>query len=409
MKVLHRALFVALVLVLGLVLASCNGVGKGGQNGEKAIFGDGRQDISEVIARVGDEEITQKQLDQHFNELVPRLQKIYKGEAGKQLLLKEMVDKVLFVQGAENMGLKNRSDVGQTLITQYRETMISGMKNIGILEGKEPTEDEIQAFFRDNRKEFVQQGMVNARHIECLTLREAEEAYQKIKTSTENNIFMKTAVDYSINKKSMENEASVGWYNRSGVIPQIRNSKAFINATFDLPLGVNRPVEVGDRWHVVEIIKRRPSRAMTFNEAREIAKNTMLPGFNDALVKNYLREERKNTNVELLGTYTPGQGLDPEAILERASQVQDPGTKLDYYRMLYTDFPDSDRADDALFMCGLICLDTWQDRRLARRYLDILINEYPDSELLEDATFLRENMYKPEAMNPESIDQLRGK
>ncbi len=409
MVIIRRTLPVVLILALGLLLASCQERNAASNNGIFPIFGNGGQDISEVIATVGDISITQQQLDLHYDELVPRLQNKYNGPEGRQLLLKDMVDQTLLVLGAQDKGLENRDEVARTLITQRRAAMTAAMRNIGVPEGNDPTEDDFQAFFADNRKEFMQEGMVHARHIECLTLQEAEQAYQLLKDDYSAYNFMKVASDFSVNRVSLADNAELGWYNRSGVVPMIKDSKTFIALTFDLPLGLSRPIQVADRWHVVEILDRTPGRPMTYSEARTLVQDLMMPGYFDGLVKDYLRSARKTYPVSLLGTFTPGQGVEPDVLMSRAAMVSDPGVKIDYYRMIYTDFPESERADDALFMCALVCMDTWQDRRLAKRYLNILIEEYPESDMFEDAVFLRDNLYNPKALNPESIEQLRGK
>ncbi len=407
MIIIRRALPVILVLVLGLFLTSCQEDGASSKNSLFPIYGNGGQDISEVIATVGDISITQQQLDMHYDELVPRLKSKYDGPAGQQLLLKEMVDETLLILGAQEMGLEKRSEVARTLISQRRTAMTSAMRNIGVPEGNDPTEDELQAFFNDNRKEFMQEGLVQARHIECLTLQEAEKAYQMLKDDFSAYNFLKVAKDFSVNSLSLADDTELGWYNRSGVVPLIKDSRSFIDQTFDMPLGLNRPIQVSDRWHVVEILNRKPARPMTYGEARDIVRNTMLPGYFDGMVKDYLLAARQTYPVSLMGQFTPGQGLNPDTLMERATLVEDPGVKVDYYRLIYTDFPESERADDALFMCALVCMDSWHDRRLAKRYLNILIDEYPESELIEDAVFLRDNLYNPKAMNPQSIEELR--
>ena len=44
---------------------------------------------------------------------------------------------------------------------------------------------------------------------------------------------------------------------------------------------------------------------------------------------------------------------------------------------------------------------------MAERYLTLLLKEYPASDLAADATFLRDNLYNPKVMNPESIEDLK--
>ncbi len=406
MQLIRRSLPVVLILALGLLLASCQEKG-GGSTQIFPVFGDGTSDESPVIATVGDIKITQKDLDLHLEELVPRVKRRYEGKEGQQLLLKEMVDEVLFVLGAEEKNLITRPEVIQKMNSYHREVMVRAMKSLGIKEGVEPTDEELRAFFQDNRKEFKQMGRVRARHVECLTFEKADEAYQLLKIDGSPANFMKVAAEYSINSKTLAQDAETGWYNKTGIIPFIVNGRVFIDKTFDLEMGLHAPIQVEDRWHVVEILERKLGRTMTYNEAQKIVKDTMLPGYYDGLVKDYLLEARETYPVVRFGKFAPGQGLDAKSIFEKASLVSDPLEKMDFYRMIYTDYPESDKADDALFMCALVSMDTYMDNRTAMRYLNLLIKRYPESDLREDVAFLKKNMYNPDKMNPQSIDDLR--
>ena len=146
---------------------------------------------------------------------------------------------------------------------------------------------------------------------------------------------------------------------------------------------------------------------MTFKEAEALVLNAMLPGHQDAMVKDYLESAREKLPVVMLGHFAPGQGMSPESLFARGMAIADPQAKLDVFALIYTDFPESDKADDALFMSAMVAMDTWQDRRVAERYLGQLLRDYPDSELVEDVRFLKENLYNPKALNPSSIEELR--
>ncbi len=404
----RRVLLIILVLSLGLFLTACQDETEKKQDSIFPIFGGGeKNDFSPVIAKVEDVEITQRDLDMRFEELLPPSQLNFEGEEGRQLLLKEMIDETLLVKGALEMGLKNRQDVGRTLVSQRRLTMVSAMRNIGIPEENKLTEDDYQSYFKDNRTQFMQEGLVHARHVECLTLERAQEAYRLIMVDRSAYNFMKVAGDFSVNKATLANNADLGWFNKGGIIENLTHSLIFINAVFDFEVGVHRPIQVKDRWHVVEIFEHQHARPMTYVEAYELVKSRMTPAFYDGKIKDYLLDMRKRKTVEMFGQYAPGNGQGPEAIMKRASLVADPGVKLDYYRMVYTDFPQSDRADDALFMCALVTMDTWQDRRMAQRYLDRFIEEFPESELYEDVVFLKENLYNPGGVVPQTIDDLK--
>jgi len=408
MLIMRRLVPVLTLVGLVLALAACAEKSEDSL-GDMPLYGDGGNDASEVVARVNGYEITEQDVEIAYDELVPRMRNRYDGEGGRQLLLKKMVDDLLLAQGALEKDLQSVPEVGRTIISTRRMALVQAMRNLAIPDGQQPTEADIEAFFKDNRQQFLQQPTILARHIECLTLERAQEAYQQLKDDYRSYQFMKVAGDYSVNEQTLNNNAEVGWYNPTGTIPMVANSKEFIGKTANLDVGLHAPIQVGDRWHVVEILKKVPGRPMTFNEARDQALNAMLPAWNDNLVKEYLLQARKDSSVELLGQFAPGGGVDPETLMKRAALVADPEARIDYYRMIYTDFPESDRADDALFMSAMVSIDTYADRRMAQRYLDKLLKEYPDSELYDDASFMKENLYNPEGMVPDSIQDLQSR
>ncbi len=158
---------------------------------------------------------------------------------------------------------------------------------------------------------------------------------------------------------------------------------------------------------MVEVLKRENERPMTFSEARAKVELDMMPAWQDALIKDYLVSARKEHQVEMMGDFAPGKGLTADELFQRAMTVKDAGRKIELLNLIHTDYPESDRADDALFLAATVAIDTWTDVKVAERYLRILLEEYPDSDLAEDAKFLKDNLYNPEVLNPKSMEDLR--
>lgn len=404
-----RRFFVAVTVLAALLqLASCQS--KSSEESPfqwQPLFGNGLHDTSTIIATVGDINITQRDLDMRFDELPPKLKRNYEGEGGQRLLLKEMVEQTLLVMGAVEKGLYNDSDVARTLISQRRSTLDLAMRNYGLLRGNEPSEEEIKEYFDKNREQFRMEGMVLARHVECLTRAEADAAYARLQQGGPENDFAHVVNDYSKNIESAKKGGELGWFNKGGFVPFVQNSADFSKVAYELDLGIHPPFRAGDRWHVVEILQKQYGRPMTFGEARETVLTAMMPGYQDRIIKDYLLAARKEHPVQMKGPFAPGQGLSPETLFARGMAIADPQGKLDMFSLVYTDFPTSEKADDALFMSAMVALDTWQDRRVAEGFLTRLLAEYPDSELVEDATFLKDNLYNPKALNPSSIEELR--
>jgi len=371
------------------------------------LYGDGTNDASGIIAKVGEVEITARDLELYLDEMPSVNQVEFQGPMGERLLLSRMIENALLVQGGVKEKVFNDPDVARTLIAERRNTLKSGMINYGLLRGKSPSEEEQRTFFMNNRDNYRQLGVVDARHIECKTKADADEAYQRLVKGGPGNDWMSVLVSTTVNEESKALEGSTGWFNQGGIIPYIAGSKKFTAQAYDLDVGLHPPFMIADRWHVVEILSRHNERPMTFAEARNQVEIDMLPAWQDAIIRDYLLAARQEFPVEMLGRFAPGQGLTVEELFAQANAVTDGEKKIELLNLIHTDYPESGRADDALFMAALTAIDTWTDIQVAERYLRLLLEEYPDSELAEDAQFLKDNLYNPDALNPQSIEDLR--
>lgn len=398
------------VLCLGSALALC-----GCQEGSSAsgsfqylpLFGDGKKDVTPTIAKVGDVAITENQLELWIDELPPAKRAKYEGPDGRRLALKTMVEAVLMVNGAVEQKLYLDQDVARMLISLRRSTLDTAMRNYGLLRGHEPTEEQIRQFFTDNRDKYRHLGIVHARHIATDSREKAQEAYARLLKGGPGNSFPELVREYSENAETRKKEGDLGFFNKGGFVANVRNSQVFSAKAYDLENGLNPPISVSDRWHVIEILNREDERPQTYAEARDKVVTDMLPGFQDAIIKDYLLDARKKYGLEMFGEFAPGKGLTANELFARGLAVTAPEDKLDLFNLLHTDYPESDRADDALFMAAQVTIETYEDMRLAERYLNMLIEQYPDSELVDDATYLRDNLYNPKVIRPMRIEDLK--
>jgi parvulin-like peptidyl-prolyl isomerase len=409
MSAVRRSAVLLVAVGALLTLIGCEG-GDTAAQGKfqwQPLFGDFTNDTSAPVATVGDIVITQRMVELYIDELPPRLKTEFEGADGERLALKRMIDQVLMVQGAMEQKIYNDQDVARQLIAQRRNTLDYAMRNYGLLRGNGPTEEDLRAFFNDNKDNYRQQGLVLTRHVELLSKADADLAYERLMSGEYKNNFPHVVGEMSVNKDTKEKGGNTGWFAKGGFIPFIRNPESFANQVFDLEIGTHPPIQVGDRWHVVDVVKREYARPQTFTEAKNKLMQDMLPGWQDAIIKDYLLAARKKYPVEMMGAFAPGQGASAEDLFARAMALPDHQKKLEVLSMIYTDYPTSGKADDALFMSANVALEAWQDRAIARRYLDMLITEFPDSELIEDAKFLRKNLYNSKVMNPQSIEDLK--
>jgi len=401
MKLLRLLPLVA-ILTIGLTVVGCNTSQETVSN--DALFGDGTLDGSRVLAEVNGLKITEAQLDLRYDELSREDQNRFKGEDGRRVFLRQMIDEVLRVREAEERKLNRDPIVARVLIAQRRGAMDRALL-ADLTKGQDPDIDQVRDYFNDHRDTYVRLGAINASHIECLTRADAMKAYQEI--TVDKRPFAYVVHDYTKNDKSIVEGGDLGWFNKGGFIPLVTDSRVFSEAIWDLEVGVNEPIEIDGRWHVVKIHERKYQRKQTLEEAYDRVVSDMLGEFHQDIVEQWLRDARKSADLTFYGEYRPGHGKSAKELLERAFYSNDPQQKLDLLGLLVDDYPDSEQADDALFMAGNVALDTWGDRRQASLFFSELIRRYPDSDYVEDCQYILDHMSDPDFVNPQSIEDLR--
>ena len=166
-------------------------------------------------------------------------------------------------------------------------------------------------------------------------------------------------------------------------------------------------MEYGGHWHVVDVHDRRRERPQTLEEAYDRVVSDMTDEFNRGIIDEWMRTAQAAADIEYFAEFRPGHGKTAKELLERAFYANDVEEKLDLLGLVVDDYPESEYADDALFMAGNLVLDTWGDRRQASVYFYELIKRYPDSVYREDAQFMMDNMDQPGMVQPKSIEELR--
>jgi len=390
-----------------LASAGCQQEKSGAGFGWKPLFGDLAKDTSPAIAEVGEITITQADLEQFIDEQPTRNKAEYAGPEGERLALKRMVDSALLVMGAVERKLYNDQTVARTLVANRRVTLEKAMRQYGLLKDAAPTDAEMREYYEKNLGRFRQLGMVRVRHIECKDRAAADQAYRRLQSKAPKDGWVYVCADFSTNERTKKIEGDAGWMNAGSIVPLIDAGAEFSKAVFDLPIGVNPPLSVAGRWHVVEITHREFERNSTYDEVKDTIKNDLLPGYQDAIIKNYLKEARAKHGVQYLGRFTPGQGMTPQQLFERAMFNQDILRRIDILLLIAQDFPDSDRADDAMFMAANTAIENISDLSVGARILESLIELYPQSEYVDDANFILENLYNPKFQNPTSIEDIR--
>ncbi len=374
------------------------------------IFGNGYLDNTPVIARVGDLEITQRDLDLRYEELPSNAKQRFSGDGWEVRFLHYMVDEALIVQEAQRRKLDRDPKVSQMLISQRREVLKGAMRNYALMQDKQPTEEQLRHYFELNKDKYMREGFLHARHIPCRSREAANEVYDQLRQHPDDErVWGLLVAQFSTNHESAKQVGDLGWFSRDGFIPALPYGKDFARAVWDWRIGLHEPSLIGNEWQVIEVLGRELERPFTFEEVRDRVAQDFLPTWQDDEVSSWLRQAKQTTAIEYFGIYRPGKGMNEQELFERAWYAGTPEQKIDYYNQLLDDYPQSDLADDALFLLANLYMDTWSDIPQADRILHRLVEDYPHSDLYDDAQYFLEHLGDPNFRKPRSIEDLKPK
>ncbi|BAU47758.1 peptidylprolyl isomerase [Sulfurifustis variabilis] len=239
-----RTATVALALVAGLVaLAAC-------ERQADTI------DDSKVLATVNGQPITETELEQ-YRQLRQAREPIADKAKEREVVLKEMIDRVLLAQKAEANGLDKDPEV-QALLKRVRENILVQAMIRRNLKDNPITDDELKTRFdkevRDTHKTEYQ-----VRHI---LVKDEDEARDIIKQLKGKGSFENLAKKHSIDVQSGKNGGSLGWINQGMVVPE------FFEGVSRLEKGAvsSEPVKSDFGWHVIKVENTRAAKIPTFEE-----------------------------------------------------------------------------------------------------------------------------------------------
>lgn len=400
--------FALVVVVLSiLLLSSCIDDGQDNNSQYGAVYGDSYLDNSDVVCKVGTLEITRKQMDMRFEELPIKLQRRFSGEGWQRRFINYMVEEALLVTKCVDEKVINDPLVQRNLISQRRYLLAQGYKNVKLFGDLVVDEQLLRDYYKDNKDNFVNMGAMNVRHIECLDESSANKAWDKLHEAGKRNKFPYVCAKFSVNKGSKINAGELGWFNKGGYIPLVEDGKGFSNLIWGWKIGLHEPVKIGNKWHIIEVLRVQSDQQQTFAEARDKMIIDLTPMIQEKIMREFIETAKAETEISYYHELKIGDGRSAEDLFRAGMAAADPETRIDYFDLILQDYPEDQYAAKSLFMMANLQIDRWGDMVSARTLLNKLINQYPESEMVDQSQYMLENMNRQEFRTPTSIEDLR--
>ncbi|TDT69839.1 peptidyl-prolyl cis-trans isomerase C [Hypnocyclicus thermotrophus] len=268
---------------------------------EKVELMDKNETPKNALARVGDEVITEDEVEMVLKSIPEQYKDYYSSEEGKKEILKELVEQKLIKKEAEKLGLDNDKELQKELNLYKERLLINSYINKNIIKKIDVTEDELKAYYEANKENYKIPEQVNASHILILTMnlneKEKKAAYKKaqdvFKLVKEGKDFHELAKQYS-EGPSAKDGGRLGWFEKERMV------KEFSDAAFSTEKGkvYDGIVETKYGYHIILTEDKKESSYIPFEEKEKELKEELL---NKKRLDEYnktLERLKKEYNIE---------------------------------------------------------------------------------------------------------------
>ena len=253
----------------------------------------GKGDISrstQVLAQVGDKEITTTYFDRQVGNLPESVQKFSNHGEGKKAILEALVNRELLYAAAIDKKIDKTADMQKKLEDLKKELIVNTYLQSQIL-GKITVDDkEAEKFYNSNPAEFRNREEVRISQIVVPDTDKAAVIHKKLSIRRE---FGDLARTHSTDKASAARKGDVGWFTHNKLPENVRDS------IFKLKIGeVSKPFKIGESYEVYCITDRR-TVSYTFDQVKEAIKVQLFNEKTQEALKTLVEELKKTAKVQV--------------------------------------------------------------------------------------------------------------
>ncbi len=258
-----KYIVLALVLVLALTMTACSSEEK------------------EVVATVGEVEISQSELNdilverygaETLNSLISEKLVELEIEKNNIEITDEEIDKeveAIEEQYGGKEGLDAALEQSNMTLDKLKEEIVNKISLEKLLaDDLEVTDEEITAYYEENKEQFTQGEEVDASHI----LVDSEELANEVKDKLDDGGDMEElAKEYSTDPGSKDKGGNLGFFGRGKMVPE------FDKAAFSQKIGeVSEPIKTEHGYHIIVVNEKKEEKVTSLEENKETIKNILV-------------------------------------------------------------------------------------------------------------------------------------
>ena len=349
----------------------------------------------EVLGYVGETPITRNAVHRWLDILGPQAHAQFRTPDGRKSLLERYAQELVWLHEAEGAGVGEREEVLRQLEQNRRSLLIRTYLQEVMVGVPTPSESLITAYYEEHKEETRYQtpATVEVRHIQVAEESEGERVMSRLDRGEK---FEDLVERLSIDGATKESGGYLGRIQRGGVFGTLGRQVALAESAFVAPVGVPvGPYRSSVGWHVLLVDESIPATAMPLESVRPQLVSTLSRDLQEQFYQSRLADAEASAglrwNDAAVDTFLYGRKTAGELFREAQTTPTADG-RIDNYRLVVDNYPDSEFAPQSLFMIGFIYSEQKNDYDKAEAAFRELQSKYPNSELVDSAQWMLENM-----------------
>ncbi|MDR0617882.1 MAG: peptidylprolyl isomerase [Endomicrobium sp.] len=275
---MKNLMLVASVLCVGFSLCSC------------------KKD-SPVVIQVGNEKITDAKLNERLAATPAEYQKYASTAIGKKQFIDAILKETVVVEAAKKAGVEKREEYKNALsafeseqkkqLLDYKNGLLIESYIKEIHETVEPSDEEIQKYYDNNKALFDEPIAYTVRHVLVSDLQSAQNALDRLNNGES---FEKVAKEVSQDTGSASNGGLVGPFKKGDLVPEFE--EAVVNLKTNEMSGI---VETPYGYHIVFKVSEKKLPAISFDQAKETIRKTL----EKEKFNNWFNKQKEKLNVKV--------------------------------------------------------------------------------------------------------------
>lgn len=235
---------------------------------------------AKILATVGTKTITEADVDAFIMQLGQRGQ-AYQNPQGRTMVLEQLINKALLVLDATR-NLYERDPEFKAELARVKEDLLANYAVEKAVRDVRVNDADVEAYYNENKAQFVQGPTVNASHILVDSEEKANEILAKINAGE--ITFEDAAKEFSTCPSGKEG-GSLGDFGRGQMVPE------FDEACFTMEVGaVSAPVKTQFGYHIIRLNSKGEETEMPFDAIKAQLKEKLMQDKQQAAYQSKLNQ-----------------------------------------------------------------------------------------------------------------------